>query len=91
MRVAGIDGKIGRRRAAGAVGVEDENVGNEAPRLDSLLQEGEVDEAKLPLRFDLHGELQVRRIDGDGGGTTEGVLGSSGGRRERESRGKRSR
>ena len=35
VRVAGIDGKIGRRRAAGAVGVEDENVGNEAPRLDS--------------------------------------------------------
>ena len=36
----------GRRGSTGADGVADGNVGTELPRLDSLLQEGEEDEAK---------------------------------------------
>ena len=50
-----------RAAAAEVDDVEDEFVGDEAPRLDSLLQEGEVDEAKLPVRFNLNGE---HRSDG---------------------------
>ena len=34
----------------------DEFVGDEATRLDSLLQKGNTDEAMLPARFNLNGE-----------------------------------
>ena len=43
------------------------------PRLDSGQQEGEEEVVKLKASSACPGELQVRRIDGGGGGTTEGT------------------
>ena len=51
--------------------VEDESVGSGASRSDSLLQEGGVDEAKLPVHFDLHGR---HRKDGGELGNTDGTV-----------------